>query len=79
MKHFINLTNVVINKFHIVEIIKKPNKYLIMLSNNHMEGSGAFTFGVILSKDNVIEINDTRNPSDYKKITDWHTSSEKKE
>ena len=34
MKHFINLTYTVLNKFHIVEIIKKPSKYFIHLSNS---------------------------------------------
>ena len=34
MKHFINLTSRVINKLHIIEIIKKPNKYEIHMNTN---------------------------------------------
>ena len=33
MKQFINLTSLILNKSHIIEIIKQPNKYFIHMSN----------------------------------------------
>ena len=63
MKHFINLTFTVLNKFHIVEIIKKPSKYFIHMSN--------YRNTAINSKCNIIEICETKNTQDYRKINDW--------
>lgn len=63
MKHFINLTSTVINKFHIVEIVKKPSKYFIHMSNTELNA--------INSKSNIIEICETKNTQDYRKIYDW--------
>ena len=38
MKHFINLTSRVINKSHIIEIMKEPNKYYLHMSNTSING-----------------------------------------
>ena len=78
MKHFIKLTSTVINKFHIIEIIKKPNKYYIHMSNNNINGningymlagSGNIN-GHLDIKHNIIEICETYNKKDYDTITD---------
>jgi hypothetical protein len=69
MIHFINLTSRVINKLYIVEIIKKPSKYYIHMSNNRIDGSILFGCGGIDSKHNIIEICETKNKPDYDIIT----------
>jgi len=43
MKQFIKLTSRIINRSHIIEIIKQPNKYFIYMSNNYI--SGQFIIG----------------------------------
>ena len=57
MKHFINLTTCVLNKLHVVEIVKKPNMYHIYMTNNHIFG--------------LIEICEKEKKKDYTIITDW--------
>jgi hypothetical protein len=71
MKHFINLSSIVINKFHITEIVKKPSKYFIYMSNSSIEGINFNYGGGITTKHNIIEICETENQQDYKTITDW--------
>ena len=70
MKHFINLTSCVINKLHIIEIIKKPYKYNIHMSNNGIDGNLIFGSGGISSNNNIIEICEKNNKQDYDIITD---------
>ena len=70
MKHFINLTSRVINKLHIVEIIKQENSYEIHMSNSSLWGLLIFSSGDISTYKNIIEICD-KNKQDYKTITDF--------
>jgi hypothetical protein len=71
MSKFINLSSCLINKLHIVEIIKKPSKYSIYLTNSHFSGAMFFASGHMSSTNNIIEICETNNPQDYKIITNW--------
>lgn len=71
MKQFINLTTTVINKLHITEIIRSPQKYRIYMSNNNLSGGMLFFGGYISSVYNITEICEIKNPLDYKKITDF--------
>jgi hypothetical protein len=70
MSHFIHLTSRVINKIHIVEIIKNPSKYLIHMSNS-IDGCLVVGGGAVHSKSNIIEICKTKNRQDYDNITHW--------
>lgn len=70
MKHFINLITRVINKLHIIEIIKYPNKYEIHMSNNRIDGFLLFSSGGVDTKNNIIEICNTKNKQDYETITE---------
>ena len=69
MKHFINLTSRVINKLHIVEIVKQPNKYEIHMSNNSIHGSFFFASGGLETDHNIIEICEKKDKQDYETIT----------
>ena len=69
IKQFINLTSRVINKFHIVEIIKHPNKYEIHMTNNTINGFILFTTGSLNTKHNIIEICNKKDKEDYETIT----------
>lgn len=62
MKHFINLTSCVLNKLHIVEIIKQPIKYRIYLTNSHLSGTMFFTSGHMSSYSNIIEVCENKDP-----------------
>ena len=70
MKHFINLTSRVINKLHIIEIIKQPNMYEIYMTNRSIGGSLFFASGWLETTDNIIEICEKKNKQDYGIITD---------
>ena len=70
MKHFINLTSRVINKLHIIEIIKQPNIYEIYMSNNNINGFLLFASGALGTNHNIIEICKTKDKQDYDTITD---------
>ena len=69
MKHFINLTSIVINKLHIVEIVKQPNKYRIYMSNNSVRGFLFFASGSLETDHNIIEICEKKDKQDYETIT----------
>ena len=71
MSKFINLSSCLINKLHIVEIIKQPSKYRIYLTNSYFSGTIFLTSGHMSSYSNIIEICETNNPQDYKSITNW--------
>lgn len=74
MNNFINLTSRVINKLHIIEIIKKPNIYEIHMSNNSINGNiNGFLLissGGLHTKHNIIEICNKKDKQDYETITD---------
>ena len=70
MKHFINLTSIVINKLHIIQIIKQPNKYIIHMSNNSINGFLYFSYGSLYTNHNIIEICNKKDKQDYETITD---------
>jgi hypothetical protein len=74
MKQFINLARTVINKLHIAEITRSPQKYRIYMSNNNLSGALIFSSGYISSIYNVVEVCEQENPLDYKKITDFINS-----
>ena len=69
MNHFINLTSRVINKAHIVEIIKQPNKYEIHMSNPRIDGLLFCSSGFVNTHHNVIQICKTKDNEDYETIT----------
>lgn len=71
MKSFIKLTSHVINKLHIVEIIKNQNKYSIYMSNNNISGFLIFGGGYVSSDYNKIEICEKHNKQDYDTITNF--------
>lgn len=60
----------VINKLHIIEIIKKPNKYEIHMSNNSIEGFWLFSSGGLDTNRNIIAICDKKDKQDYETIRD---------
>jgi hypothetical protein len=70
MKHFVNLTSRVINKLHIIEIIKQPNMYKIHMSNNSINGFFLFSRGLLEVNDNIIEICKKKDTQDYETITE---------
>jgi hypothetical protein len=70
MKDFINLTSSVINKLHIIEIVKHPNKYYIHMSNKSINGFLFFYSGTLETNSNIIEICNQKDKQDYETITD---------
>jgi hypothetical protein len=68
MKYFIELSSRVINKLHIIEIVKKPNKYCIHM-NNIMTNKTLFSNGNQSTEYNVIEICKKYHKEDYDTIT----------
>ena len=71
MTNFINLTSRVINKLHIIEIIKKPNKYFIYMNESYISGTLFLSSGYVSSDRNIIEICENKQPQDYRIITNW--------
>ena len=69
MNHFIKLTSCIINKLHIIEILRRPNKYYVYMSNSQINGAMIFTAGSISSRSNIIEICEKDNKQDYDTIT----------
>lgn len=76
MSLFIHLSSRVINKLHIVEIIKNPSKYLIHMSNS-CDGYLIVGGGAVHSRSNIIEICKTKNRQDYDNITNWIKNKKK--
>jgi len=70
MKQFITLTSRIINRSHIIEIFKEPNKYFIYMSNNSLYGELVMANGSVSTKYNIIEICEKSNKRDYTTITD---------
>lgn len=71
MKHFINLTGCVINKLHIIDIIKTPNKYCIHLASNSFSGQVLLSFGYVTTYNTTLELCETKDKADYDKITEF--------
>lgn len=71
MNHFIKLTSTVINKLHIIQIIQRPSKYYIYMSNNNINGFMLFSFGTLSSTDQFIQICEKNNKKDYDIITNF--------
>ena len=69
MKQFINLSTRVINKLHIIEIVKKPNNYTITMSISNIDGWLLFSTGNLETKSNIIDICEKNNKHDYDIIT----------
>jgi hypothetical protein len=69
MKNFINLTSRVINKLHIIQIIKKPNMYELHMSNSIIDGIILFSSGSLRTTPNIIEICEKKDKIDYETIT----------
>ena len=69
MNHFLKLTTRVINKAHIVEIIKQPNKYEIHMSNSSIHGFLLFSSGSLETNHNIIQICNQKDKQDYETIT----------
>jgi len=69
MKQFINLSTRVINKLHIIEIVKKPNNYTIVMSMSHIHGWLLFSSGNLETDSNIIDICEKNNKHDYDIIT----------
>ena len=69
MKHFINLTSCVLNKLHIIHIVKTPNKYCIHLASNSFSGQFLFSSGYITSYKTTLEVCETKDKADYDTIT----------
>lgn len=71
MKHyFIHLTTRVINKLHIIEIVKKPNKYEIHMTPNKIDGVLFCGSGFVSTNSNIIKICENINKDDYDIVTD---------
>jgi hypothetical protein len=70
MKQFINLTSRILNKLHIIEIKKTPNKYHIHMSNNGIIGFMLYANGGVKTEFNIIEICEEKHNLDYHIITD---------
>lgn len=71
MTNFINLTSRVINKLHIMEIIKQPSKYYLYMNPNSFNGFMFFSCGVVSSNYYRIEVCEKNNKHDYDTITNF--------
>lgn len=72
MNSFIKLTSRVINKLHIIEIIKHPNVYYISMTNNYISGIMLFGWGTLSSgTSSSIQICEKNNKQDYDTITEF--------
>ena len=71
MTRFIRLTNIIINTSKIIDIHIKPEKYILYLSNNYIDGYFIFGFGHITTIDNKLEICKKNNSHDYNCLSQW--------
>jgi hypothetical protein len=69
MSQFINLSRIVINKLHIVDVIKSQSKYTIRMSINNIDGCLMFSCGGVGSTPHTIEICEKTDKLDYDNIT----------
>lgn len=56
MRQFLNLSSIVINKLHITEIVKRPGKYYIYMTNSSVDGFMLCASGRLSTTYNIIEI-----------------------
>jgi hypothetical protein len=70
MTNFIRLSSRLINKLHIVEIIHKPNKYFINMSNFEINGYIVCSTGKVETKNGLIEICEKNDKKDYDTISE---------
>jgi len=71
MNHFIKLTSRVINKSHIVQIVKSPDTYHIhMINCNRVDGFFVGIFGWIDTDVNSIEVSKEKHSVDYHILTE---------
>ena len=70
MKNFIKLTSLILNKSHIIEIIKQPNKYFIHMSNYRLYGELVIANGSVSTQQNIIEICKHNHNQDYNIMKD---------
>jgi len=68
MENFIRLSNVILNKSHIIRITIEPNKYIIYLSQVLYSGTFFSNSGAILNQELKVEIDNIRNIKDYEII-----------
>lgn len=71
MKHFIHLSSRVINKLHIVEIMRQPNKYYIYMNNKEISGLMFGWFGNLSTNHSIVQVCETKNKEDYDIITNF--------
>ena len=74
MKQFLNLTSRVINKRHIVEIVKNPGKFQICLTSHSVDGYVMVGSGRLSTEQYVIEICEKTNKPDYDIVNGFITS-----
>jgi hypothetical protein len=67
-KYFIRLSNMILNKSHIVCIEKQPTKYFITMNLYHLQGGILFGSGNISSELAKIEVCKEKSPNDYEII-----------
>lgn len=70
MKQFINLSKIIINKSHIIDIEKLPNKYKINMISTRFSGFLIFGGGYFDTDNNTIMICEKKNAEDYKLVSD---------
>lgn len=66
--YFIRLSNMILNKSHILCIEKKPTKYFIVMNFNNLQGGIIFGNGELSSESVKIEVCEEKNPTDYEII-----------
>jgi len=71
IRNFLNLSTRVINKLHIIEIVKKPHNYTIILSISNIDGWMALTSGNLSTNHNVIDVCEKTNKQDYDTVTNF--------
>lgn len=68
MENFIKLSNVVLNKLHIIRITIEPNKYIIYLSQVLYYGTFFSSSGSIYNQELKVEIDNIKNIKDFEII-----------
>ena len=75
MVRFIRLTNLILNSSHISKIVRKPNAYLIHMTNRKVDEHNIFNDRNCndrkVSSYEEIEICSCKQPLDYKIMTEW--------
>jgi hypothetical protein len=71
MRHFLRLSNLVINTSKIVKIKTFPNQYHIYLNETNFSGHFYIFFGNIASHDNCISIYKDNNIEDFNIVSKW--------